>query len=196
MRIPIQAQAVSRAALEADRHTIVRNETTGVKSSAVTAVQTGPALAPVQSLPIIRRGALGTSNGGVEASWWDSGFWKDQIEDIWNKFKQMFGVMIDGVQNLVKKLNDSARAAGKQFMCGHWATQMLKCGSNGPALTVANMSLDCMQKANGVPAAAAACPALAAAMFPLVNAYCNEVRGNPNGQAELTSRILGQICPG
>ena len=197
MRMPIQAQAVSRTALQADSRSIASpNGTTGVKASAVSVQQPAPILAPVQSLPIIRAGALGNTSGGIAASWWDSGFWKDQIEDIWRSFERAFGPVIDAVKNAANKVAEAFRGAGQTFVCGQWATTMLRCGTNGPLLSVAQMTADCIRAGGGTLGAAAACPALGAAMYPLAQAYCNEARGNPDGQAALMQRILQQVCPG
>ena len=198
MRLPVQAEAVSRTGLQADCHrTTTMTETAGVKASCAVAPQRAAVLAPVQSLPVIRFGALGTMPVGIGAStWWDSGFWKDQFEDIWNGFEQAFSATMNAVQNVASQIANAFTSAGQTFYCGQWVTQMLSCASGNPAQSIESMTSSCIQQAEGIPSVMTMCAGLAAAMFPLSQAYCNQISSNPDGGAALTAKIIGQVCPG
>lgn len=118
----------------------------------------------------------------VEPEWF--GFIKEAVESVASTFSSAVMSAVTSVQQAIHGVQTSGGPNGTPFVCGQWATGMIACSGNNSTYNEGQMMAAC---AASNPLMMAACATVTAAMYPAVQAACQD---NPG----LIGQLPGMIC--
>ncbi len=112
---------------------------------------------------------------------------KEAFESVGHEFSSAVVAAAGALSSIVSNPSSAGGGSdGQPLVCGQWATRMLACSGNSPAYSEAEIMGAC---AAVNPFQMAACAALSAGMYSLVQQACSQ---NPGGMGQL----VGQVCNG
>jgi hypothetical protein len=132
---------------------------------------------------------LSSTGAGVSPEFLD--FIKEAFESVASGIEDAAKAAADGLKKAFDALN-SGGGGGGSFTCNNVVTGLFRCNGTQPLLSIAQMTNNCLQKAAEAesPLAGAACAAIAAALYPLLNEYCK----SPGGKSQ--AALINQVCAG
>jgi hypothetical protein len=114
------------------------------------------------------------------------------IGPVADALKDALSAAASGLKNAFNNVNSGGGQARQYFSCNNVIVGMFGCNGATPALSIAQMTQSCMRQAAETdnPLAVAACPAIAAAFYPLLTQYCK----SPEGMSQ--ADLINQACAG